>query len=345
VERSILAGKIISEIKITTLADDEYGIWDDIVQRSPQATVFHQLNWLKIIEKHTQSKLYLFVGSLGNQTIAAIPFFYRKQGIFKTLSSPLGGSMVQNLGPIFPDYESLKQNKREFYFREFCKELNEFLVKKIKPNFISITTSPNLLDARPFIWTGYEVNPKYNYVQNITNLDIIWHGFKKQLRKNIEKAEHEGFIIDQVGLEGYQFIIESLSQRLHQQEIGFPASKEYLLDIFNAYYPGNLEIFIAKINGVPMTGIVVTKFRNTLSIWIGATQTELKGIYPVDLLQWKIIEWGNKNGYEKCEILGANIPSISYFKSRYNFDLEIYYSVQKLRGIYRIINILRSIVR
>ena len=44
------------------------------------------------------------------------------------------------------------------------------------------------------------------------------------------------------------------------------------------------------------------------------------------------------NGYQKCEILGANVPSISYFKSRYNFDLEIYYSVKKILGIYRNLN-------
>jgi lipid II:glycine glycyltransferase (peptidoglycan interpeptide bridge formation enzyme) len=72
-------------------------------------------------------------------------------------------------------------------------------------------------------------------------------------------------------------------------------------------------------------------------IWVGATQANLKGLYPVDLLQWKIIEWGHENGFKHCEILGANMPSISYFKSRYNFDLNIYYSVEKSSNKYKLV--------
>lgn len=332
----------MSKISIKTLNEDEYKIWDAIVERSPQGTIFHTLKWLKINAKHTNSQLFLIVGYVGNEPIAAIPFFYRTQSIFKILSSPIGSTLIPHLGPIFPDYDVHKQYKREYYFREFQKELDGFLIQNLKPQSISIHTSPNLLDVRPLIWNDYQVIPKYNYIKDITNLDIIWNGFKKELRKNIEKVEQEGCVLEQAGLEGYQYIVKSISQRFDEQEMEFSASDEYLLDIFHAYYPDNLQIFIAKINGEPISGIVVTRFKNTISLWIGATQTSMKGIYPVDFLQWKIIAWGNMNGYEKCQILGANIPSISYFKSRYNFDLEIYYSVKKTLGLYRILNALLS---
>jgi lipid II:glycine glycyltransferase (peptidoglycan interpeptide bridge formation enzyme) len=116
---------------------------------------------------------------------------------------------------------------------------------------------------------------------------------------------------------------------LDDQEIAFRTSKNYLLDLYNRFYPENLKVFIARLHGEPVTGIIVTAYRDKLSIWVGATQTDLKGIYPVDLLQWKILEWGNRQGYRDCEILGANVPSISYFKSRYNFDLEIYFEAKK----------------
>jgi hypothetical protein len=332
----------MSKITIRALNEDEFKTWDAVVDRSPQGTIFHTLEWLKIIEKHTHSQLFLFIGYFGDEPIAAIPFFYRKQSFFNIVSSPIGSTLIPHLGPIFPDYHLHKQDKREFYFREFQKKLDEFLIQKLKPDSISINTSPNLLDVRPLIWNGYQVIPKYNYSKDITNLETVWNGFKKELRKNIEKVEHEGCVIEQAGLEGYQFISQSLSNRFDEQEMEFSASNEYLLDIFNAYYPDNLQIFIAKINGEPISGIVVTRYKNTFSLWIGATQTSIKGIYPVDFLQWKIIVWGNLNGYEKCEFIGANVPSISYFKSRYNFDLEIYYSVKKTRGLYRILNALVS---
>lgn len=319
----------MSEIEVRALKEDEYELWDDLVERSPHATVTHKLDWLKIIEKHTNSKLYLFAGYLGNEIVAAIPFFYRKRHFIRTLSSPVDGAMIQNLGPIVPDYDTLKQDKREFYFREFQKGLDESINNGLKPNIISIATPPNLLDARPYVWNNYQVVPKYNYIKDIKDLDEVWEGFKKQLRKNIRNAEKAGLVVEEGGSEEYNFIIRSLSNRLDEQDVDFPTSKEYLIDLFNAFYPKNLKVFIARLNGEPITGIIATAYRDKLSIWVGATQVDLKGIYPVDLIQWKIIEWGNKNGYRYCEILGANMPSISYFKSRYNFDLEIYFNVKK----------------
>lgn len=328
----------MSKITIQELNEDDFKKWDAIVDRSPQGTIFHSFKWLKIIEKHTSSQLYLVAGYSGNEPIAAIPFFYRKRGFFNIVSSPMGTTLIPHLGPVFPDYTLHKQYKREFYFREFQKELDGFLIQNLKPDSISIITSPNLLDVRPFIWNDYQVIPKYNYIKDITNLDTVWNGFKKELRKNIEKVKNEGYIVEQAGLEGYEFIAQSISHRFDEQEMEFSVSNEYLLDIFNAFYPDNLQIFIVKIAGKPISGIVVIRFRDTFSLWIGATQAGIKGIYPVDFLQWKIIEWGKMNGYQKCEISGANVPSISYFKSRYNFDLEIYYSVKKNLGIYRNLN-------
>lgn len=206
----------MSKITIRALNEDEFKIWDAIVDRSPQGTIFHTLEWLKIIAKHTSSQLYLVVGYLGNEPVAAIPFFYRKRSLFKIVSSPMGSTLIPHLGPIFPDYDVHKQYKREFHFREFQKELDEFLIQKLNPDSISIITSPNLLDVRPLIWNDYQVIPKYNYIKNITNLDTVWNGFKKELRKNIEKVEHEGYVVEQAGLEGYQVITKSISQRFDE---------------------------------------------------------------------------------------------------------------------------------
>jgi len=335
----------MSEITIKELSDDNFHIWDNLVERSPQSTLIHNLNWLKVIEKHTGSKLYLIVGYLGNQIIAGIPFFLSEKKFFKKISSPIGSAMVQNLGPIIPDYDIIKQDKKEYYFREFQNELDIYLNRRFNPNLIEIITAPNLSDARPYIWNGYTVTPKYNYLKNIENLNDVWVGFKKQLRKNIEGAKKAGISIDEGNQDDFKFIIQLLSERLNDQELDFPTSKEYLIEIFNSFYPDNLKIFIAKENSNPITGIIVLVFKNKISIWVGATQTELIGVYPVDLLQWEIIQWGNNNGYKFCEILGANIPTISYFKSRYNFDLSIYFSVQKTRGVLRILNGIRSLIR
>ena len=324
------------DIKIRELKEEECKIWDELVESSPHGTIFHKLEWLKTVERHTNSKLYLLIGYLGNEIIAAIPFFYHRQYLFKMLSSPIASAMIQNLGPIIPNYDDLKQDKREFYFREFQKELDKYIYSRIKPHAVTVVTSPNLIDVRPYIWTNYQVIPKYNYVKSIENLDRIWEGFKKQLRKNIVNAEKKGVEFEEGDLDSYNSIIESLSMRLEEQELELPVSDEYMLDLYHMFYPDNLRVFISKYEGKQVSGIITTTYKDKISIWVGATRAKLKGLYPVDFLQWKIMEWGNKNGFKYCEIFGANYPSISYFKSRYNFDLNLYYSVKKKSSLVKI---------
>ena len=37
-------------------------MWDRLVVRSPHGAIFHTWKWLKIAEKHTNSKLYPIIG-------------------------------------------------------------------------------------------------------------------------------------------------------------------------------------------------------------------------------------------------------------------------------------------
>lgn len=326
----------MTTVEIKELKTDEYNIWDNLVDISPQSTIFHKLEWLKIIEKHTKSRLFLFVGYLGNEIIAAIPFFYIKNYLYKVVSSPIESAMVQNLGPIIPNYEKLKQDKREFYFREFQKELDKYIYTRIDPHLIRVTTSPDLIDIRPYIWSNYRITPRYNYIKNIENLDDVWNDFKKELRKNIIKSEKNCIEIEEGKFNNYNIIIESLSNRLEEQELKLPVSNQYMLDLYKAFSSNGLKVFISNFEGKQVSGIICTTYKDKISIWVGATQANLKGLYPVDLLQWKIMEWGNKNGFKYCEILGANMPTISYFKSRYNFNLDIYFSVEKKRYLPKI---------
>jgi len=315
------------EIKELTINDADF--WDTLVERSPQGTLFHKYSFLITVAKYSKSKLHCFAGYLGNEIIAAIPFFYEKKHFRRKFLSPVNSAFIQNLGPIFPDYDILKQDKKEFYFREFQKELDDYIEREFNIRNIFIITSPFLIDARPFVWNNYKITPQYNYIKNIKNLDAVWKDLKKQLRKNIEKADKSGIIIHEGNFNDLQKITKSISSRLEEQNIILKTSNEYLNELFQFFYPKNLKIFVAEYQGEFVSGIVVIAYKNKISIWIGATQTDLKGLYPVDLLQWKIIDWGHANGYEYCEIFGANMPTISYFKSRYNFDLDIYWSVKK----------------
>jgi len=68
------------ELKIAKNEDSE--AWNNIVENSPQGTIFHTWKWLKIVEKHTNSKLYPIIGYKGTEPVGVYPlFFVKKKGI------------------------------------------------------------------------------------------------------------------------------------------------------------------------------------------------------------------------------------------------------------------------
>jgi hypothetical protein len=201
-----------------------------------------------------------------------------------------------------PDYNLLKQNKREFYLNEFIQELDRFLLEHYRPNIITLITPLELLDARPFCWSRYHVTPRYSYVKDIGNLDAIWTDFKKTLRKNIKDAEKAGVTIEGGGKEDLDFILTSVSKRISDDNDSLSGSLQYMEELYSAFTPENMQVFIARYQDERVSGIVTTTYKDKLTIWIGATQADIKGIYPVDLLQWKIIEWAHEKGFAAARL-------------------------------------------
>jgi hypothetical protein len=331
----------MSEINIRLLEREEYPLWDEIVQRSPQGTLFHTTPWLLLAERHSQTKLHLCIGTLGEEVIAGMPFFSEGRGIFRKVFSPVGSSMIHNLGPIYPGYEALKQYKREYYLRDFHAVLHQYIYSEYHPDIYSVTTSAPALDARPFLWAGYRVSPMYNFIADIRDTKKLWDGFKQELRKNIKKAENSGITIEEGGREEYFHIINSVIEKLKDEE-GCPPKRALIDDLFQAFWPENFKIFVARYGGEIVGGIIALAFKDKVSAWYGAVKADLKGLYPTDLLHWHLVQWGCSNNYRYFEIYGANIPTISYYKSRYNFDLDLYFHVTRKSKLLQFYELLKS---
>ena len=68
---------------------------------------------------------------------------------------------------------------------ELCREID-----KIAPNYVSITTVPNFLDVRSFIWKKYREHLRLTYAIDLEkSLDEIWASFSKSCRREIKQCE------------------------------------------------------------------------------------------------------------------------------------------------------------
>lgn len=314
--------------------------WDSLVEETSQGTIFHRLNWLKIVEKHTRGKLYPLIGFKGEEIVGVFPVFCQDfmASLFRASLSPPASSLVPYLGPLFPNYDKYKQNKKESTLKDFQKAVDDFLVQHIDPNYVSIVFSPGFLDMRAYQWSGYDVRPRYTYVKDVSDIESVWKGLKKQLRQSIRKAERRGVTVKEGNKKDLDFIHSSSSRRLKEQQLFLETPKEYFHDLYNVFYPRNLRIFTTEYNGQKVSGVIITCHKGKVSGWFGTDRPDFKRFHPNEhaaikevnkLLNWAAIKWANEHGFKKYEEIGANTPRLTPFKSKFNLDLQLYFSVSK----------------
>ena len=316
------------ELKIADEKDAEE--WDKLVESSPHGTIFHTWKWLKIAEKHTNSKLYPIIGYKGTTPVGVFPLFYQRKALLKMVFSPPPHTAIPYLGPILVDYEKLKEDKRLSHFSELQKQIDRFIFSELKANYASFSLPPDLLDCRPFKWTDYQIEPIFNYIVDLSDgSDHVWKGFKRTLRGDIERAKKRGIYVEEGNKGELSFIYDSLVKRYQEQNRAVYVQKSYLFDLYDSFFPQNLRIFAAKYNNELVGGIVAICYNNKISFWIGAAKSNVEGISPNDLVQWEAIKWACEHEFKYYEEIGAGTERLAQFKAKYNPTLSVCFSAKK----------------
>jgi len=319
------------EIELKIAKDEKE--WDELVNRSPHGYIFHTWRWLKIVEKHTNSRLYPLIGMKGNTPIGIYPLFYFKKKGVKLALSPPPKSLLLYMGPALVDFEKMKQSRRESLLVEFQHAVDNFIASDLRCNYVRIRTPPGFIDTRPLRWSGYDVEPLYTYMIDLSKgVEHLWRGLSRKLRVSIERAKREGVSVESGDKEDLEFLRTSLYARFEEQ--GLKPSKDYykdyLSELYDAFYPQNMKIFIAKYKGERMGGLVVLCYKSWSALWIGVPKTNLRGIYPNDLAQWEAIRWACSHGLRVYEEIDAgDDPRLRHFKAKFNPEPAIWFSAVK----------------
>ena len=315
-------------IKVRIAEEKELKNWNLYVKSSPYGTIFHTLDWLRIAEKHTNSKLYPLIGLKGEKVIGIFPLFYMRKGLLRMVFSPPPKTGIPYMGPVLLGYDELKQDKKESLILNFVICVDKFIHDSFKPHYIYIKLPPGLLDCRPFKWLGYYASPVYSYLLDISKgLSVIESNISMQARKNIRKAEQVGLTIELGNKEELLILYNMLNRRYIEQKRKIPISEDYLLDVFNSLFPENLKIFVLRYKDKIISGGVKLCYKDKVTDWIGQAKTKIRT--SNDFLHWSVIKWGIENRYRYYEIIGANTLSICQFKSKFNPALSVYFCVKK----------------
>lgn len=303
--------------------------WDEIISRSPHGSPFHQWAGLELLAFHSNSTLHPLVGYKGNEPIGVLPVFERTKGPFTLVESPPKRSEVYYLGPAMTNVDSLKQKKYERRNRLFVDGCLTWIENNIVPDYTQIRTVDRYTDHRPFKAVGYDVSTYYTYVVDLTKRwDDLLMQFSRDARANVRNTGAEEYEIEIGGIADARKIIAQVRSRHDEQGKPYHITDAYLSRLFSEFPGEQVNPYIVRAEGRLVGGIVTLEYGDTIYRWQGGTKTAHD--LPVnDLLDTHIIEDAMNRGLKRYDLVGANIPRLCRYKSKFAPELRMYHGARK----------------
>jgi len=246
--------------------------------------------------------------------------------------SPPPHAALFYLGPVLSGCDTLRQEKRERIYFDFQRSVENFILNELNANYISISLSPALQDPRPFDWSGYLVEPLYDYEIDLTRgAEYLFQTIDKKQRQDLTRAKKKGIVVEVGQKNEFEKILDLMELRYAQQHKVVTVSRLYLADIFNSY-KDNVTVFAAKYEGEIVTGLIDLHYKDTIYSWIGNLKPIIKiSPSPTDLLNWEAVSYGSEQGFKYYVLLSAagNERLHSYSSAKFNPALKIRYHAKK----------------
>lgn len=304
--------------------------WDALVNSADHGILYHTWKWLKNIEEHGGGDLKAIVGLKGGEPQVVLPVFIQKKAGMRLVFSPPQRMATTYLGPLFTNYSKLKQSRRESVYIDFQESVESYLSEEVRPDYSFISTSPGLIDVRPWHWSGYDSKPLYQYRFDITKgTEALWSGLKRSLRNEIKQTQKAGVTVREGGLSDYLGLIEDTKGRYMEQGMRVTESDAYLKELFKLFHPENMRVLVAEHEGERVAGIVQLLYRDTEISWIGGVKSELPRINPNALVHWEGLRKAAENGKKTYIEIGANTRHLCRNKRKFNPTPQQYFNLRR----------------
>jgi len=112
------------------------------------------------------------------------------------------------------------------------------------------------LETRPFIWNNYELSRITITLLILQWRRYVWSRLEKNLRNGITKTvRSRSNCWRKWELMAWLQYMITLAEESEQNRKP-PISRDYLLDIYDTFYPENLRIFVSRFNGKIVGGTI-----------------------------------------------------------------------------------------
>jgi hypothetical protein len=300
--------------------------WNQLLDRSPQATPFHRYETLTTVAEHTNATFYPMVGRANGDAIGLFPVFEKSYGPVSTLFSPAPDLKVTYLGPALVESADLTCPERERRSLQFINAALNCFSDRFDPEYMLVRTVDRYPDPRPFDWHGFSVSPKHTYVVDISaDPEELLTRFSSDARSNI-RSHPETCVIELAGPSEIAAIIEQVAARHEAQGMSYTLPVEVVVDLFDSLPDGVVRPYVVRVDGEFVGGMIALEHGDTVYRWQGGAKPDCD-ISVNDLLDWHIMQDASSRGVERYDLVGANNERIARYKAKFAPELRTFYSM------------------
>lgn len=284
-----------------TITAERTDMKEKIARKHLAPTPFHTYEWLSTLEKTLSLDPRIITFTEGKKMLGWIPVFEKKMGI-TVQTSPAFGT--------------------ETAYGGIVSEHPELLYPLLKGNFFII--HPAKLTV-----PGCICEPKYTILTPLTgSAEEHFKKLKKGHRYNISKAlRDKELTVKEEYSDKSLATYYSLLQETYAYHKFKPLPLAFYKEIItHLHKEGRVKLLVAYHHDKPVGTICALIHNQTLYYWTGAFLriSEVSKLYPNDLLQWHIIQWGYERKIPVYDMLGGDIPGIRDFKLGFGGELVEY---------------------
>ncbi|GAB4376006.1 MAG: hypothetical protein Kow0042_21890 [Calditrichia bacterium] len=324
---------IASDFKCALLGIDRIPRWDDFVKDSPQGTVFQTKAYLQCVQRGFQRNVSALGVFRGNKIVGGVVLFPRKKYGFSYTTAPY---YVPYNGLMLAAF-----SESPYYFKrnQLQNLVMERLLGELEARFAycDFYHSPQLEDLRPFLWRNWRIQPQYSIIvplQEGKDFSSRMEGAQRRRLRQIEKRGCEVNPGTDTALL-YQF----MEQSYHYHGMIPPLNRQVFLEFTTALLQAGIgKLYLANLDTRPLAAVMVVEDPpNVYALFSGRNFKEDSSGVELFLL-YKIMQTYQENRYEKLDLLGAMIPSITKVKLELGgflqrFDQTIYYRNSMIKSI------------
>ncbi len=294
--------------------------WDEFVRQAVGGSIFATHTWLDCARHTAGGEVHCYGCYKNGHLLAGVSGLAQNRKGLKQLKTPL---LTPHGGLICAPIPSKGPAKLEAEWNRAAGLLVQHLNGLY--DHVQLAHTPAIKDVREFIWAGWEERVRYTYQMDLSDLDALWERVERRTRTVIRKAEKSGFRMRPTDdLELFRRQYELIYTR---QDNKAPVDSDLVQRFVERTSQAGLAhtFLVESPAGAVASMVVFVHGFNTVYAWLAGADPAFNSSGALSLLYWKFFA---RTPLKKFDFVGANIPTVAFFKRGFGGDLVPYFVVE-----------------